>query len=608
MSTAIKLWTTSALIVSLLNQTNGDFVDDIGSLSGISSHLAFDEFRSIDGTGNNQMDNDMGAAHTATQKCVPSAYADGYNSMAGQYRYNPRELSNVLSVQDPEESKAWVNDRYLTQFAWQFGQFIDHDITLVTEDKSVLDPYSHIDIYMPCNDPTFDPYGHCDAAHVMPMCRSKAYNGSGEHDTRYQQNDITSFVDASMIYGSDQEVADSLRSYQDGLMNVTETNHGDLLPIGDDGFFIGGDIRANEVTGLTMLHTIFIRLHNMIARSIIDTVELNHPGLDNAQIDELVYQYAKVIVNAIIQKIAYKDWLPTLFGPTATAEYLGTYAGYDSNVTSAICNIFSSAVFRFGHSMIPQKLPLRNDKCNQKAYSNDDLELRESFFEPTIWSEKKDLIECMVNGFSCTLSNEVDLAVTDALRNFLFHNLQPEEEAVGLDLMAVNIQRGRDHGLPDYNSVREYLGLDPIADFDGISDDEALNRKLKVLYKNDVDSIDLFVGVLAEQHFEDGSFGELISLVVLEQFARLRDGDRFWYEHYVVDGELRDIIDGITLKDVMEATTNIDEVQLDESGNMFQNENAKSIFDKAGTAGFNHWHIYKAYMDWMSRSVRKDRY
>ena len=176
----------------------------------LREQLQFDEFRDITGRGNNA--NDAGSIDAPVSRCIPSAYGDGINSPAGLDRTNPREISNVLCNQDPEESDDNINDRFLTQWAWEFGQFIDHDVTLISEDSSAQDRSLDMDIYVPCCDTFHDPNCECLANRVMEVFRTHAVDGTGEDGVpRNQINEITSFIDASNIYGHTEERAQALR-------------------------------------------------------------------------------------------------------------------------------------------------------------------------------------------------------------------------------------------------------------------------------------------------------------------------------------------------------------------------------------------------------------
>ncbi len=124
------------------------------------------------------------------------------------------------------------------------------------------------------------------------------------------------------------------------------------------------------------------------------------------------------------------------------------------------------------------------------------------------------------------MQQDFDCKVIDDLRNFLFG--QPGQG--GLDLVALNIMRGRERGLPDYNTLRMAFGLDPIESFDELSSDPLMNMAMEMVY-GDVDDIDPWVGMLAEDHMPGALFGETAMLIVSAQFQALRDGDRFYYEN-----------------------------------------------------------------------------
>src|SRR4029077_19360259 len=115
------------------------------------------------------------------------------------------------------------------------------------------------------------------------------------------------------------------------------------------------------------------------------------------------------------------------------------------------------------------------------------------------------------------------------LRNFLF---APPD---GIDLAAINIQRGRDLGLGTLNETREALGLTKYTSFDQITDDTETAQALKTAYHNNVDSIDLWTGGLSESTVRGAMIGETFQKMIATQFENLRDGDRLWYENQGFD-------------------------------------------------------------------------
>ena len=203
--------------LNALNWDNIDLFDQIqDKFIGKSSYknpVGF-EVRRLDASNNNP--SGLGATNSQTQRCIPAVYSDGFNSLTGKTRMNAREISNVIAKQIPEDDMKFVNERHLTQFAWQWGQFIDHDITLISEARDTLDHSlddGDISIYVPCNDPQYDQGAECDADIEIDFFRTLQFPGTGTgiDNPRQQRNEITSFVDGSMIYGSDDHRGDALR-------------------------------------------------------------------------------------------------------------------------------------------------------------------------------------------------------------------------------------------------------------------------------------------------------------------------------------------------------------------------------------------------------------
>jgi Animal haem peroxidase len=472
-----------------------------------SSTAAFfpNEFRSIDGSGNNPIDPARGATNTPLLRLTIVSYEDGVGTPAGADEPSAREISNVVFAQDHFVPCA----TNVSDYVWQWGQFIDHDIDLTP----AVSPVELFNIPVPLGDPDFDPNG--TGTQVIELDRSLYQMING---VRQQLNTDTAFIDASQVYGSDEARALELRTL-DGTGKL-KTSEGDLLPYNIHGFpnapdnspgyFLAGDVRANEQVGLTAMHTLFMREHNYWA----GVIKQRQPSLD----DDGIYYQARAIVGAELQIITYRDFIPLLLGPNA----LALYDGYKPELDPTIANSFSTAAYRVGHTLLSPTL-LRLDANNQ---SIGDLDLSQAFFNPIEISGPG--IEPYLRGLAKQVPQEVDCYLVDGVRNFLFG----PPGAGGFDLAALNIQRGRDHGLPRYNQARIDFGLVPKATFADITSDPLLQERLAAVYATP-DDLDLWVGALAEDHVNGGLVGELVYTILKDQFTRLRDGDRFWYQSYL---------------------------------------------------------------------------
>ncbi|MDP6360388.1 MAG: peroxidase family protein, partial [Planctomycetota bacterium] len=258
------------------------------------------------------------------------------------------------------------------------------------------------------------------------------------------------------------------------------------------------------------------------------------------------------IVGAQIQAITFNEFLPALLGEGA----IDKYRGYDPTVDGSVMNEFSTSLYRMGHSMIPSFLPRVNEQGEPIPQGH--LELRDAFFNPARITREGG-IDPVLRGLAGQQMEEVDTKVVDDLRSFLFG----PPGAGGLDLAALNIQRGRDHGLPDYNTMRIAFGLEPARTFMDITSDPVIAGRLRSLYGS-VHNVDSWVGALAEDHVEGASTGELLFAAIKQQFENLRDGDRFYYENDPAFTEQDlDVINSTSLADIIRRNTGVQSISDD---------------------------------------------
>jgi hypothetical protein len=511
----------------------------VAALATAPGAWAGTEHRSYDGSGNNLAHPDWGRAGTPLLRMAGANYADGYAEPVGAARPGPRVISNELCAQGHSQ----INLAGASSFLWQWGQFLDHDIDLTPAGH----PSESLPITVPAGDPSFDP--DWTGQQVIRFDRS-AYDpatGIGPGNPRQQMNVITAFIDASNVYGSDAQRALALRT-NDGTGRLRSSHGGRFLPFNTDGMdnaggtdpsmFVAGDVRANEQVALTALHTLFLREHNRLARAI----RYRNPQMSG----EEVYQRSRRIVGALMQVITYQEFLPLLLGEGA----LPPYAGYDDAVQPGITNEFSTAAYRVGHSMLAPTLLRVNMPGNQKVSTP----LRDAFFNPRL-IYKGGGVASLLRGLGVQPAQDVDGLMVDGVRNFLFG----EPGAGGFDLASLNIQRGRDHGLPSYNQARASLGLAPAADFGDLVMEPEWQARFQEVF-GDVNEVDLWVGGLAEQHVPGTMVGETFHAILLDQFTRLRDGDRFWYRNdpfFLDDPQLLAEVEATRLVDVIRRNTRI---------------------------------------------------
>ncbi|MEM9991138.1 MAG: peroxidase family protein, partial [Bacteroidota bacterium] len=178
--------------------------------------------------------------------------------------------------------------------------------------------------------------------------------------------------------------------------------------------------------------------------------------------------------------------------------------------------------------------------------------LRDGFFNPDALHGIG--LDPYFMGMATQLQQDLDSKVVEDVRNFLFG----APGSGGLDLASINIQRGRERGIPDFNSIRREIGLSPYDFFHQISADSDVFEPLRDIYGGNINNIDAWVGMLAEGHMPNAIFGPTIMRLMEQQFRALRDGDRYYFENdpHLAGADKARIRD-VRLRDVINRNTSL---------------------------------------------------
>ncbi|XP_060073870.1 peroxidase-like [Ylistrum balloti] len=499
-------------------------------------------YRSANGSCNNLQHVTWGMAFTPQQRYLPPTYDDWIDlprtkCHAGRLLPSPRKISNTLFCEHGKPRIA--KNHTIMVMAW--GQFIDHDVIFTPLPKgangsaiSCCDKESGKSKRPECfpiDIPKDDP--HFTNKTCMNFLRSTA---SPSHSClpapREQLNQVTSFIDASTVYGSSDEETKSLRAMKKGLLL---TSKGGLPPVGKEKScvlthpkeycFRAGDKRVNVVPNLSVTHILFIKQHNRIARRLA--------RINRHWTDEIIFQETRKIIIALMQQITYREYLPKTLNAEHMSRYgLNYYPGkfnnvYNPSINPGTRNSFAAAAFRYGHSQIPPtQSVLAADHLTYKHYP-----LEDTYHKPYLAQEDDGKnLPGLLRWLSTEPTTCNDRVFEPQVRDLLFL----DKKGNSLDLPAINIQRGRDHGMPCYNEWREWCQLPVAKHFDAregglVDHDPVCAGLLKKAYGH-VNDIDLYAGAISEKHIPNGEVGPTFACIIARQFHAFKYGDRFWYE------------------------------------------------------------------------------
>ncbi|CAH3188433.1 unnamed protein product, partial [Porites lobata] len=510
-------------------------------------------YRTIDGTCNNLCRIKQGAASTPLRRFLPSEYADEEQPRNESVTGHPLPNTRRVSV---EIFQALNGDEFgirpiFTHVTMTWGQFIDHDVTLTELTPNVECGNNTTPTEFDCRRIFVNV--HQSASDKLAVVYSSCLFGAESYSDQRERksiNEITAYIDASQVYGSDEALAQRLRDKTTklGLLDVRPYINSDGEPIlpeaNEEAFcrstdteaspcFLAGDIRVNENHALMAMHTIWVREHNRIANFL----HLLNPHWG----DERLYQEARKIVGAEIQHITYNEWLAVIFASEDLREKLGLllepkgkfFKGYNVSVDAQCTNAFSTAALRMGHSLIRDTFFLLDTNFGIAGFDKPNrLETRDFFNPDRFYQAGDNAYGGILLGLIRFFAQNVDRRFVRAVRERLIIEGEPPNGIVG-DLTAINMIRGRDHGLPGYVKFREACGGKPAVRFDDICDTipRAQVKRLKSagIYKR-VQDIDLFAGGMSEKAQRGSALGFTFTCLVGRQFKDFRHGDRFWYE------------------------------------------------------------------------------
>jgi hypothetical protein len=476
--------------------------------------------RTVDGTYNDLDYPKMGSAGCPFGRNFPLQHT--FPDTANLLNPSPREVSSTLMTRNEFQPATIMN---LLAAAWI--QFMVHDWFVHKQSKTE-------NIEIPLSDGDTWP----EKPMRVPKTEAEPAGPHADRPPRYA-NLNSHWWDASQVYGCETETCGKLRTGVDGKLKIGTS--GRLLTDPETGLELTG-FTDNGWVGLSMLHALFTSEHN----AICDMLKAKHPDWD----DEQLHGKARLINSALMAKIHTVEWtLAIVPHPTVKlalrtnwyglagedvqdvlefldeVEYLGGIVGSKHDHHTAPYSLTEEfvSVYRM-HPLIPDQFTLRSAETGETLATH---ELPELAGKPGV--------KILENASWADLFYSFGQMHPGAIRlhNYPKHlqNLT-RDDGTRLDLAAVDILRDRERGVPRYNEFRRLLRKEPVKSFEELTDNPVWTEEIKRVYNNDLEKVDLLVGLLAEPLPEGFGFSETAFQIFVLMASRRLKSDRFFTDDF----------------------------------------------------------------------------
>jgi hypothetical protein len=113
-----------------------------------------------------------------------------------------------------------------------------------------------------------------------------------------------------------------------------------------------------------------------------------------------------------------------------------------------------------------------------------------------------------------------------------FLRQRKEPDGTLIDLATTEIIRDRERGVPRYNTFRELLHRPRLKTFEELTDNQEWVEQIRQLYNNDIDQVDLMVGLYAEPRPQGFGFSDTAFRIFILMASRRLNSDPFFTEYF----------------------------------------------------------------------------